>query len=90
MLLLSGSSFSQEAIAIKTWKLLNIHGGFHPMSSTLRLYVKRKEGGQELVSVITFVQNETKNIQEYIRKMATQATETRERRGASGGTITEG
>ena len=40
-----------EATDIKTRKLLTMHGGFHPKSSTLRLYTKRKEGGRGLVSI---------------------------------------
>lgn len=47
-----------------------IHGGFHPKSGTLRLYAKSKEGSVGLVSVRTTIQNETTNINEYIRKMA--------------------
>ena len=47
-----------------------MHGGFHPKSSTLRLYTKRNKGGQGLVSVRATVQDETTKIQEYIRKMA--------------------
>ncbi len=59
-----------EATDIKTRKLLTMHGGFHPKSSTLRLYTKRSEGGRGLVSVKTTVRDETTKIQEYIRKMA--------------------
>ena len=43
--------------------------GFHPKSTTLRLYTKRKEGGQGLVSVRATIQGETTKIQEYIRRM---------------------
>lgn len=56
--------------ALRSRKLLMIHGGFHPKSGTLRLYAKSKEGGVGLVSVRTTIQNETTNINEYIRKMA--------------------
>ena len=59
-----------EATDIKTRKLLTMHGGFHPKSSTLRMYTKRSEGGRGLVSVKTTVQDETTKTQEYIRKMA--------------------
>ncbi|KAF7656846.1 hypothetical protein LDENG_00035490, partial [Lucifuga dentata] len=31
---------------VKTRKLLTMHGGFHPKSSTLRLYAQRKEGAE--------------------------------------------
>ena len=34
-----------EATDIRTRKLLTMHRGFHPNSSTLRLYTKWKEGG---------------------------------------------
>jgi len=34
-----------EATDIKTRKLLTMHGGFNPKSSTLRLCSKQKEGG---------------------------------------------
>ncbi|TWW77705.1 hypothetical protein D4764_12G0010950 [Takifugu flavidus] len=59
-----------QATDIKTRKLLTMHGGFHPKSSVLRLYTKRKEGGRGLVSVRTTVQEETTSLQEYIKKMA--------------------
>ena len=55
-----------EATDIKTRKLLTMHGGFHPKSSTLRLYAKRKEGGQGLVSIKATIQDETSKIQEYM------------------------
>ncbi|TWW74442.1 Rho GTPase-activating protein 26 GTPase regulator associated with focal adhesion kinase [Takifugu flavidus] len=59
-----------QATDIKTRKLLTMHGGFHPKSSVLRLYTKRKEGGRGLVSVGTTVQEETTSLQEYIKTMA--------------------
>ncbi len=59
-----------EATDIKTRKLLTMHGGFHLKSSTLKLYSERKEGGRGLMSVRATIQDETTNIQEYIRKMA--------------------
>ncbi|TWW73339.1 hypothetical protein D4764_15G0007330 [Takifugu flavidus] len=59
-----------QATDIKTRKLLTMHGGFHPNSSVLRLYTKRKEGGRGLVNVQTIVQEETTSLQEYIKKMA--------------------
>ena len=39
------------------------------LSSTLRLYSKRKEGGQGLVNVTATTQDETTKIPEYIRNM---------------------
>ncbi|TWW65015.1 hypothetical protein D4764_22G0006620 [Takifugu flavidus] len=59
-----------QANDIKTRKLLTMHGGFHPKSSVLRLYRKRKEGGRELVSVQTTVQEEATSLREYTKKMA--------------------
>ncbi|KAF7647540.1 hypothetical protein LDENG_00171040 [Lucifuga dentata] len=61
-----------DATDVKTRKLLTMHGGFHPKSSTLRLYAQRKEGGRGLVSIRATIQDETRSIQEYIRKMAPQ------------------
>ena len=65
-----------------------MHGGHHPKSNVQRLYTSRKEGGRGLVSVQVTIQDETQNIQEYIRKMTTkrraarrmsEATEERDR-----------
>ncbi|XP_051916213.1 uncharacterized protein LOC127597287 isoform X2 [Hippocampus zosterae] len=47
-----------------------MHGGFHPKSSTLRLYASRKEGGRGLVSVRATVQDETSKHHEYIKEKA--------------------
>ncbi|CAL9694852.1 unnamed protein product [Knipowitschia caucasica] len=47
-----------------------MHGGFHPKSSTLRLYVSRKEGGRGLVSVRATVQDETSKLHNYIMEKA--------------------
>uniref|UniRef100_A0A3B4BA40 Solute carrier family 49 member 3 n=1 Tax=Periophthalmus magnuspinnatus TaxID=409849 RepID=A0A3B4BA40_9GOBI len=49
---------------------LTMHGGFHPKSSTLRLYASRKEGGRGLVSVKATVQDETSKIHKYIKDKA--------------------
>jgi len=51
-------------------KIVTMHGGFHPKSSPLRLYTKRKERGCGLLSIRATIWNETTEIQEYIRKMA--------------------
>lgn len=40
-----------HAADVKTQKLLTIHGGFPPKSSTLRFYKQYKEGGRGLVSL---------------------------------------
>uniref|UniRef100_A0A3B3HDB2 HAT C-terminal dimerisation domain-containing protein n=1 Tax=Oryzias latipes TaxID=8090 RepID=A0A3B3HDB2_ORYLA len=55
---------------VKTRKLLTMHGGFHPKSSTLRLYASRKEGGRGLVSVEATIQDETSKMHEYIKLKA--------------------
>uniref|UniRef100_A0A672JIY3 Myeloid-specific peroxidase n=1 Tax=Salarias fasciatus TaxID=181472 RepID=A0A672JIY3_SALFA len=47
-----------------------MHGEFHPKSSILRLYTKRKEGGRGLVSVRATIQEETKSLHEYTEKMS--------------------
>lgn len=53
----------------KTRKLLKWRVGFHPKSSTLSLYTK--EGGKGLMNIRDTTQDETSQIQGYIRKMAT-------------------
>lgn len=55
---------------MKTRKPLTMHRGFHPKSSSLRLYTKWKAGGQGPVSIRASVQDEMDKISEYIRKMA--------------------
>ena len=59
-----------EATDIKTRKLLIMHGGFHPKSSTLRLYKMRKEGCKGLVAIRATIKGETTKIQEHIENMA--------------------
>ena len=56
-----------EGANVKTRKLLTMHKGFHPKSNVQRLYISQKEDGQGLVSIQVTIQNETQNIQEYIR-----------------------
>jgi len=46
-----------------------MYGGFHPKSSTLILYTERKDGGPGLMSARATIQEETTNVQEYIRNM---------------------
>ncbi|XP_051931065.1 uncharacterized protein LOC127607055 [Hippocampus zosterae] len=59
-----------QSTDVKTRKLLTMHGGFHPKSSTLRLYASRKDGGRGLVSVRATVQDETSKLHEYIKEKA--------------------
>ncbi|KAK7903914.1 hypothetical protein WMY93_016521 [Mugilogobius chulae] len=47
-----------------------MHGGFHPKSSTLRLYTIHKEGGRGLVSVRATIQDETSKYHKYIKDKA--------------------
>ncbi|XP_055368940.1 uncharacterized protein LOC129604854 [Betta splendens] len=55
---------------VKTRKLLTMNGGFHPKSSTLRLYASLKEGGRGLVSVRATIRDETCKIHKYIKEKA--------------------
>ena len=67
--IINWSKEETEATDVKTRTLLTMNGGFHPKSSTLRLYIQRNEGGGGLVSIRATVQGETIKIQGYIRKM---------------------
>ena len=40
-----------QAIDRKTWQLLTIYGALHPQSDVDRLYIPRKEGGRNLMSI---------------------------------------
>ncbi|XP_050771922.1 LOW QUALITY PROTEIN: adhesion G protein-coupled receptor E3-like [Gopherus flavomarginatus] len=68
--IVSWSKEDMEAADVKTRKLLTMHGGFHPKSNTQRLYTSRKEGRRGLVSIKATVLDETRSIQEYIRREA--------------------
>ncbi|KAF7666151.1 hypothetical protein LDENG_00119060 [Lucifuga dentata] len=61
-----------DATDVKTRKRLTLHGGFHPKSSTLRLCLAKLEGGGRGLCVTATIQDETRSIHEYIRKMAPQ------------------
>ena len=62
--------FSIMTTDINTRKLLTMRGGFPPKTSTLRLYTKRKEGGQGLMSLRATIKDERTKIQEHVEKMA--------------------
>jgi len=51
---------------IKTRKTLSMAGAFHTRGSTLRLYIKRKEGGKGLISVEDCVKMERANLKSYV------------------------
>ncbi|XP_078808275.1 uncharacterized protein LOC144994388 [Oryzias latipes] len=55
---------------VKTRKLLTMHGGFHPKSSTPRLYGSHKEEGRGPVSMEATIQDETSKMHEYIKLKA--------------------
>ncbi|KAG9493919.1 hypothetical protein GDO78_001666 [Eleutherodactylus coqui] len=59
-----------EDANVKTEKLLTKYGSFHPKSNTQRLYTNRIEDGRCLMRVKAIILNETRNIQQYISKMA--------------------
>lgn len=58
-----------DATDVKMQKLLTIHWGFNPESSTLRLYEHQKERGWRFISIITWILEKTQSIYEYIWKI---------------------
>ena len=51
---------------VKTRKTLSMAGAFHTRGSSLRLYIKRKEGGKGLISVEDCVKMERANLKSYV------------------------
>ena len=51
---------------IKTRKTLSMAGAFHTRGSSLRLYIKRKEGGKGLIRVEDCVKMERANLKSYV------------------------
>ena len=51
---------------VKTRKTLSMAGAFHTRGSSLRLYIKRKEGGKGLISVEDCVKMERANLKSYL------------------------
>ena len=51
-----------KRLDVKTRKTLSMAGAFHTRGSTLRLYIKRKEGGKGLISVEDCVKMEKANL----------------------------
>lgn len=60
-----------RAMDVKTRKTLTLHGAFHRNSDVDRLYLKRKDGGRGLISVLDCVRMEEENLMVY----ATQSEE---------------
>jgi len=54
-----------KAMDVKTRKKLTLHGAFHRKSDVDRLYLKRKDGGRGLISVLDCVRMEEENLTEY-------------------------
>ena len=54
-----------KAMDVKTRKTLTLHGAFHRNSDVDRLYLKRKDGGRGLISVVDCVRMEEENLMEY-------------------------
>ena len=51
---------------VKTRKTLSMAGTFHNRGSSIRLYIKRKEGGRGLISVEDCVKMERANLKSYV------------------------
>ena len=51
---------------VKTRKTLSMAGAFHTRGSSIRLYIKRKEGGKGLISVEDCVKMERANLKSYV------------------------
>ena len=51
----------------KTRKILNMNGAFKRTSGVNRLYMKRKDGGRGLISVLNCVEMEKRSLSEYVR-----------------------
>ena len=50
---------------VKTRKTMTMHGAFHKKSDVDRLYLKRKDGGRGLISVLDCVKMEEENLLKY-------------------------
>ena len=57
-----------KQLDIKTRKLMTSRVGFHPKSSTCRLYVCRKEGGRGLQSVHGSIRDEEAKLKSYCQE----------------------
>ena len=52
----------------KSRKTIAMYGGLHPKSEVDRLYVKRKEGGRDLISVEQGIREEENSLGLYVAK----------------------
>ena len=57
-----------KAMDVKTRKLLTMFGAFHMKSSVGRLYMKRKDGGRGLISVVDCVKAEELGLFGYVKE----------------------
>ena len=57
-----------EAINRKTRKLLTIYGALHPKSDVNRLYIPRKEGGRDLISIEDCVELAIRSLEVYVNE----------------------
>ena len=53
----------------KSRKTMTIYGGLHPKSDVDRLYVKRKEGGRDLISVERCIREEESSLGFYVANL---------------------
>lgn len=53
-------------IDVQTRKMMTMHGAFHRNSNVDRLYLKRKDGGRGLISVLDCVRLEEENLLKYV------------------------
>ena len=64
--ILDWSAGELQAMDVKTRKILTMNGAFNRKSSTLRLYMKRKDGGRGLMGVQNCVDGEKRSLGEYV------------------------
>ena len=57
-----------QAIDSKTRKLFTIHGALHPKSDVDRLYIPRKEGGRDLISIEDCVELVIRGLEVYVHE----------------------
>ena len=65
---LDWGSTELKKMDVKTRKTMTMHGAFHRKSDVDRLYMKRKDGGRGLISVVDCVRIEEENLLEYTTK----------------------
>jgi hypothetical protein len=55
-----------KKVDVQTRKMMTMHGAFHRNSNVARLYLKRKDGGRGLISVVDCVRLEEENLLKYV------------------------